>query len=349
MLSFAFSKLIPGGNATILLPDPEFSPEQLPDISARLMDSMHLQAEQVGTLYGPGQAPSFLPGTAPHLPHLQMMGGEFCVNATRSAALLLARQGVLDPLSGTPNETWGGELTVSGMDRPVAVLAALDRVGLEMAVTGIPADAGHEHGASEETPSVSPPALRRNKSVPPPAGAAWLYCAARIDCAAPGVSRLEKGPGATLVSLPGIQHLLVDIALHPLPDMYSSAWKTDSAVWRAKSGLAGSPASGVVWYERLDKGYRIWPAVEVAATGSEHLETACGSASLAMALVHHSAGGGGERGRDAALAQAVDVFQPSGEVLRVFLIFSSSHALESAWIAGLVRLAAQGTAYLGNG
>ena len=43
MPSFAFSKLIPGGNATILLPDPEFSPEQLPDISARLMGSMHLR------------------------------------------------------------------------------------------------------------------------------------------------------------------------------------------------------------------------------------------------------------------------------------------------------------------
>ena len=262
-----------------------------------------------------------------------MMGGEFCVNATRGAALLLARQGLSGPLPGTSEEAWGAELTVSGMDRPVPVLAATDSDALEAALVGFSEKSGSGLKPASEG---APLSTRMDR--------ASLHCAARIDCAAPGIRCLEQGPGVTLVSLPGIQHLLVDAASHPLPDTHSSAWKTASAAWRAKSGLVGSPASGVVWYERLDKDYRIWPAVEVAATGSEHLETACGSASLAMALVHHSAGGGGEQRQGGV--SAVDVVQPSDEALRIFLIFSSSGILESAWIAGLVRLAAQGTAYL---
>ena len=345
MPSFVFSKLIPGGNATILLPDPEFSPEQLPEISARLMDSMHLQAEQVGALYGSGQAPSSLRGTGPHLPHLQMMGGEFCVNATRSAALLLVRQGRLAALPGTSG-AWGGELTVSGMDRSIPVLAALDPTVLEATVAGMPA--GAEQGKSMLEPissGLEALASRRDKSASDSVDVVRLHCAARVDCSAPGVRRLEKGPGVTLVSLPGIQHLLVDASLHPLPDLQSSAWKTVSAAWRADSGLAGSPASGVVWYERLDKGYRIWPAVEVAATGSEHLETACGSASLAMALVHLAGEDSTDQRRDEASVRAVDVFQPSGEALRVLLPSAFSGIPESAWIAGPVRLVAQGTAY----
>ena len=326
MSSFPFSKLIPGGNATILLADPDMEPECLPDISARLMAPMHIQAEQVGALYGAGRAPASLPGVKPDLPHLQMMGGEFCVNATRSAALLLARQGALARLDspGLGRETWSGELTVSGMDGPVPVLVALEAKVLEEALLAV--SAGSARAASE-------------KSVAAPASAVSLHCAARIDCAAPGVSCVEKGPGVILVSMPGIQHLLADISLNPLPDMSSPAWKAASAAWRIKTGLAGSPASGVIWYERLDRGYRIWPAVEVVATGSEHLETACGSASLALALMHRRASGGA--GRQEAPA-AVDIVQPSGEILRVFIGLHS----DSAWIAGPVLLAAQGTAYI---
>lgn len=345
MPSFAFSKLIPGGNATILLPDPDFSPERLPDISARLMDSMHIQAEQAGALYRAGLAPASLPGVRPDLPHLQMMGGEFCVNATRAAALLLARQGLLRPLPGAPYEVWGSTLTVSGMDRPVPVAAAFDPHALEAAVSGL-SPGGESGGGALNSSSGSSGAGRPGKAALPLTEAARLYCAARIDCAASAIRCLEKEPGVTLVNLPGIQHLLVDAALHPLPGMHSSAWKTASAAWRAASGLAGSPASGVIWYERRNSEYRIWPAVEVRATGTEHLETACGSASLAMALARHFAGSGEDRLQDAAPVRAVNVFQPSDEALRVLLIFSASHAPKGAWIAGPVRLAAQGTAYL---
>lgn len=326
MSSFSFSKLIPGGNATIILTDPDMEPACLPAVSARLMDPMHIQAEQVGALYGAGLAPAALPGVQSDLPHLQMMGGEFCVNATRSAALLLARQGAFVRLNlpESRHEAWTGALTVSGMDGPVPTLAASDAESLEEALRVV--SAGSVRATSEKNVSV-------------PATATLLYCAARIDCAAPGVSCVEQDPGVTLVTMPGIQHLLVDIALNSLPDLLSPAWKATSAVWRARCGLAGSPASGVIWYEHLDKGYRIWPAVEVAATGSEHLETACGSASLAMALMHRLTNGGAG---DKKTPAAADILQPSGETLRVFMEPRS----DRAWIAGPVHLVVQGTAYL---
>ncbi len=125
-----------------------------------------------------------------------------------------------------------------------------------------------------------------------------------------------------------------------------------SAAWRSAGGLEGAAASGVVWYERQGNAvYKIWPAVEVLATGTEHLESACGSASLAVALMHHASvpdGGTDGTGRTGAGhstsgVRSIDVIQPSGESLRVF---SPPATLESAWIAGPVHLVAQGTAYV---
>lgn len=342
MPSYSFSKLIPGGNATILLTDPALPPEQLPEIAARLMDPMHIQAEQVGALYSETPSPFSVPGRAASLPHLQMMGGEFCVNATRCAALLLARQGRLAPLlsplarANEPTPAWSGELTVSGMNAPVRVLVATGATALEAAL--FPA------GSAEPDEGIG---LGIHVA---PARHASLHCAARIACGPSDIRLHILRAGVTLASLSGIQHLLVDAARHPLPDMLSPAWKKASAQWRADSGIAGSPASGVVWYTRESNGYRIWPAVEVLATGSEHLESACGSASLAMAFAGHAAGDGSARLQTPTQSQnssafvAVDIIQPSNETLRIFLMPSGNP--EGAWIAGRVRLAAEGTAHV---
>ena len=274
MPSLSFSKLIPGGNATIILTDPDIALENLPGISSLLMSPMHIQAEQVGALYNPGLAPA-LPGAGADLPHLQMMGGEFCVNATRSAALLLALR------DGICHGVWKGLLTVSGMDRPVQVLVSSDLDALEAALPH--ADSANESPEDERRPRIYPPLPGTGAST-----AHSLYCAALVDCAAPGTGCRTMQPGVTLVSMPGIRHLLVDVSGHPLPDLHTPSWKYSSAAWRSAFGLAGSPTSGVVWYERQGAAYRIWPAVEVLATGSEHLESACGSASLAIALIHNS-------------------------------------------------------------
>jgi diaminopimelate epimerase len=327
MSSFTFSKLVPSGNPTLILHDPQIDPAQLPVLSARLMEPMHIQAEQAGALYL--DAPPGLPGVEPPLPHLQMMGGEFCVNAARCAALLLARRGRLRslPAARSGRDVRQGELTVSGMDRPLPVLVAATGAELEDALL------------AERSGNGGAPLL--------PATAAALRavracCAVRVDAAAPGVRLLSLEKGVTLVRMPGIAHLLVDVSAHPPPDFHSPAWKTAGAAWRKACGLTEDPASGVVWYERRPEGYSIRPAVRVAATETECLESACGSASLAMALAHR-ARREQESGRDAAPLWALEVFQPSGGSLRVIMYAA---APEDAWISGVVHLAAQGEAYL---
>lgn len=311
MPSYSFSKLIPGGNPTILLRDPDLSPAALAETSARLMSPMHIGAEQVGALYS---------ADAGQIPRLRMMGGEFCVNATRAAALLLARQGRLAGLpadaSGAP--AWGGVLAVSGVDAPVPLLAALDGESLARAVGTLPPPAYE--------------ALLPSQSPSEPARARLLHCAARVACSPPEISCASIQPGVALVSMPGMSHALIDIALHPLPDCGGADWRTAARRWRLTCGLADAPASGVIWFRRDTEGFRIWPAVEVKATHSEHLETACGSASLALALWSWQR----------RAPSPVSVTQPAGEILRVF----PAPEAGQAWISGPVFLAAEGAAHV---
>jgi len=101
-----FYKASPGGNATILILDPV--PEgHRAQVAAQLMDAGHLQAEQVGFL-DLGATPV----------RLDMMGGEFCGNACRAAAAVMVREGTGLVTSGAE---LGGELSVSGVGRPVRV------------------------------------------------------------------------------------------------------------------------------------------------------------------------------------------------------------------------------------
>jgi diaminopimelate epimerase len=114
-----FYKASPGGNATILVLD--HVPAGLrAEVAGLLMDTSHLQAEQVG----------FLDLKAIPV-RLDMMGGEFCGNACRVAAAVMAREGT--GLEGTGAEL-SGELSVSGAMRPVRVrvLAEANECWVEM-------------------------------------------------------------------------------------------------------------------------------------------------------------------------------------------------------------------------
>jgi diaminopimelate epimerase len=101
-----FYKAVPGGNPTILILDP-VSPGERAGISRTLMDAGHLQAEQVG----------FLDLSADPV-RLDMMGGEFCGNACRASAAVMAREG-----AGLEACVGGlcGRLSVSGVREPVTV------------------------------------------------------------------------------------------------------------------------------------------------------------------------------------------------------------------------------------
>jgi len=106
MRSLRFYKASPGGNATILVLDPVPVQERA-QVARMLMSEGHLQAEQVGYL-DLGASPV----------RLDMMGGEFCGNACRAAAAVMAREGVGLVCQG---DVLFGELAVSGAGRLVGV------------------------------------------------------------------------------------------------------------------------------------------------------------------------------------------------------------------------------------
>lgn len=106
MRTLRFYKASPGGNATILVLDPVPTLERAL-VARMLMAEGHLQAEQVGYL-DLGVSPV----------RLDMMGGEFCGNACRAAAAVMAREGVGLVRRG---DELHGELAVSGACRFVGV------------------------------------------------------------------------------------------------------------------------------------------------------------------------------------------------------------------------------------
>lgn len=376
-----FSKITPGGNSTILLHEPVIPLGSLGHVAKRLMDPMHIQAEQVGALYIADQS----------VPQLEMMGGEFCVNATRAAALLLAGMGMLQAVpvpdmpeppavfafedeEGLPEfgrKAWAGEILVSGMPEAVRVLACSDARTLALclgrhkeigvasqSVESVEKTGCESEGSARQSGGTAVPAASETRAAiasSRESNSAWpsnlppsMYCAARVDCSLSGTACHEPREGVCIVRMPGMVHVLIDAEIHPLPSMTGAVWRKAAAAWREACGIAHAPASGVVWHKKLGKSFRIWPAVQVRASASEHMETACGSASLALALW--------EQAKTAARSgisvpfpmPALDVVQPSGESLLVFLEFAPGASISpaSAWIAGPAHLVAQGRAYI---
>ena len=105
-MEVSFVKLSPTQNVTILVTDAV--PRKLqPEIAARLLACDGVGGEQVGFLEAPAATGA--------LARLQMMGGEFCGNATMALGAYLAwTDGLAD------GEALDGELEVSGAERPVS-------------------------------------------------------------------------------------------------------------------------------------------------------------------------------------------------------------------------------------
>ncbi|NLW81376.1 MAG: hypothetical protein GXY42_06850 [Desulfovibrionales bacterium] len=108
MRTLRFYKVFPGGNPTILVLDP-VDPLERSAVAQAFMAGGHLQAEQVGFL-----------DLGAHPVRLDMMGGEFCGNACRSAAAVMATEGAGLFREGAG---WAGELSASGARRPLRVRA----------------------------------------------------------------------------------------------------------------------------------------------------------------------------------------------------------------------------------
>ena len=101
MSAIRYVTMNPTGNLTCLVLDPVPEKERSA-VTAALMN----RCEQVGYIYMPTQDRK--------LAHLQMMGGEFCGNATMAAAAWLCREGHLQP-----GDKRMLTLEVSGANEPV--------------------------------------------------------------------------------------------------------------------------------------------------------------------------------------------------------------------------------------
>lgn len=235
-----FHKFSPGGNTTILVTDPVPAPLRAA-VAAELMGEDHVHAEQVGfvTLAGPR-------------PRIDMMGGEFCGNACRSLAALLALKRVLH---AGPGGLMSGEIESSGVSGVLPVRVVHTPHGPDAAVRmPLPPAAGNAdpaHGASPRGAQPAPPRLA-----------------------------LPVADGLVLVRLPGIVHLLLDASVHPFPD----DWRDHARTLITRHGLDDEPAAGCIWCHGTLAAPAITPVVRVRDTGSIILESACGSGSLAYGL-----------------------------------------------------------------
>ena len=108
MTKLDFIKYSPGGNPTILVTWPKLSGQARAAVAAELMHPQHLTAEQVGFI-DLKAAP----------PRLDMMGGEFCLNATRCLVYEMWREGLFFPLAGT--DDYFGLAQSSGLETPAQV------------------------------------------------------------------------------------------------------------------------------------------------------------------------------------------------------------------------------------
>ena len=327
-----FVKMVPGGNPTILVHGTLPGAAEWPRLAARLLHPMHVQAEQAGAVHLPSNG---------GLAHLQMMGGEFCVNATRAAAFWLARQGVFAPCGAGAVL---GSMTVSGAIAPVTVLVAhtvdeLCAIMQQYEAGELPCQPERSSQQGKKAGKECPPLAQPQFGVH---GAA----AARLTLHAADWRMEHLGEGAMVVHLPGISHILLEAAVHAVPHSPTE----HTAMWRSRAGLEQCEASGVIWYMPCAGGHAIVPVVFVRDTNTEHAETACGSGSLALGLVLQHQGTVPQGGPMA-------ITQPSGEALLVQFFDAAQENAEDAtgagatcchaYVAGAVQLVAAGTAYCG--
>ncbi len=296
-----FHKFSPGGNTTILVTDPVPAPLRAA-VAAELMGEHHVHAEQVGFVTLAGVCP-----------RIDMMGGEFCGNACRSLAALLALKHVLH--SG-PGGLMSGVIASSGVSGPLPVRVVHTPHGPDAAVR-MPLPSSGSPGASALPDTAEKPGAGTDRPTPD-------------DTTFQFVQPLAEG--LKLVRLPGITHLLLDASVHPFP----ADWQPQARALIARHGLDDEPAAGCIWHHGPLATPSITPVVRVRDTGSILLESACGSGSLAYGL-HRAAMADGEI--------ALAVRQPSGAAIRVSVNRRDGLTPE-AWIGGTVRHVASGTAYL---
>jgi histidine racemase len=139
--------------------------------------------------------------------------------------------------------------------------------------------------------------------------------------------------GIALVRLPGIDHLLIDERLHPMPHN----WREAAAALRHTYHLENSEAVGCIWWQQTAQGASMNPVVWVRECDSTFWESACGSGALACTV-------GLPFLREAALEKDCMLRQPSQDIL-ILRLRKNAHSWQVG-IGGSVTLIAQGHCYM---
>lgn len=300
----------PGGNTTLLVETP-VERERQPQVGNALLKKTRepnkrgepkFKVEQVGFI-----EPARVPGA---ISRLQMTGGEFCGNATRSLAAVAAWRG------------W----------------APLRGAAAEMLLE-----------ASGYTDADEPPALIRAFVKPESDQEFWVRLVLEVDRTLKSLPQGPKDATVfgesikvKVISLHGITHLFTDWAVLPLKLRelleYQKAGFDDGELpelrlvfeklYNVWPYLSKEKACGFVAVEGLDaESFAIRPLVRVNQTNTTCYETACASATVALTLLKNSARAKGRRFR---------VRQPSGSwlITRMF----EEQSVEKIYVEGEVEI-----------
>jgi len=262
---------LPGGNRTVLVVGSGTKASRR-GAFARALQVQAPSVEQVGFLESPHNSAC--------IARLEMAGGEFCINAARSAAAFLATGLPLTQLEGgarCKGEKIGFDesgcmfsLEVSGADSPL-VARVQPKFGFDVSIS-------------------------------------LNICKQRLEVRNV-ISLLGACPSfGTVVEMPGIAYLVLGLRelLHVVEEgSIAECFKKIEA----QHALGRFPAIGMIGCEVSGDRLRIEPIVFVRAVGSYYRETACGSGSLAAVLAYHSSLPGTD--------MHLKVFQPSGAHLDV--------------------------------
>ncbi len=264
-----------------------------------MMSAFHLQAEQVGFVSSGGDG----------IPALEMMGGEFCLNATCCLAFLAALRNLKSKQPADLRKELFLTLRSSGIEGTV-------KARVRPQSSAVPADwpvqSGLEYANS-------------------------LDCSVRFQLN--GYSLATFDEGMMLARLPGISHILLDSAYFACPEDNEKEMLRAAKKFIRQAGLENEAACGVIWHSGRGgqpgtiAERRIVPVVYVRDTASYVRENACGSGSLALALALREHG---------IKAKAFSLEQPSG--FRLYAEFSGEG--DEVWVGGPVTLLAEGSVYI---
>ena len=265
-----YMDFLPGGNKTALVIGDEYDSDSRKIINDAIMTA-DPEIEQVG--FVKASDPEDFPQDLPAAPSLEMAGGEFCGNATRSAAYYY--------LQGCPGAL---TMTVSGGNQ---VRCGVHENG--DAWCEIPLLNGHTEAASAGT-----------------------------------TQTVDVAPGIYKVRLSGITHLVLEPET-AAPFLESCAadpekLKAKGLEFIEKYGLMDEEASGAIFLDRTKNDlFSIHPIVRVRDIDSLFYETACGSGTVAAAMV---------MARQKRTDINVKIQQPSGMFIRAEITLTENYSGE---------------------